>query len=57
MNDAKKEKAVKDIATILNGFTATEINEILFAVNDFCSQNFIFVLNNGEVLAGSHQCE
>lgn len=57
MNDAKKEKAVKDIATILNGFTATEINEILFEVNDFCSQNFIFVLNNGEALVNSRRCE
>lgn len=57
MNDAKKEKAVKDIATILNGFTATEINEILFEVNDFCSQNFIFVLNNGEAIANPRRCE
>ena len=32
VNDAKKEKAVKDIATILDGFTANEINEVPFAM-------------------------
>lgn len=30
----KKEKAVENIISILNGFTAVEIQEILFLVND-----------------------
>lgn len=57
MENSKKEKAVKDILAILDGFKANEINEILFKANTVCNENFIFVLNNGEVLAGSHQCE
>lgn len=57
MENSKKEKAVKDILAILDGFKANEINEILFKANTICNENFIFVLNNGEALVGSRQCE
>lgn len=40
----KKQKAVENIMSILNGFTATEIQEILFLVNDNCNANYVLVL-------------
>lgn len=46
VNDAKKEKAVKDIAAILDGFKANEINEVLFEVQRFCDANYVFDLKN-----------
>ena len=57
MDNSKKEKAVKDILAILDGFKANEINEILFRANTVCNENFIFVLNNEEALVNSRRCE
>lgn len=42
----KKEKAVENIISILNGFTAVEIQEILFLVNDKCNANYVLVLED-----------
>lgn len=55
--DAKKEKAVKDIVAILDGFKANEINEVLFEVQRFCDANYVFDLKNAEEPANFHQCE
>ena len=57
VDDAKKEKAVKDIATILDGFTANEINEVLFEVQTFCNANYVFDLKNAKGPANFHPCE
>ncbi|WP_172602470.1 hypothetical protein [Phascolarctobacterium faecium] len=43
--ETKQQKAVKDITSILNGFTASEIQEVLFSVNEECSANYVLVLD------------
>lgn len=48
MEDARKEKAVKDILAILDGFTANEINDILFEAQSFCNVNYVFDLKNAK---------
>ncbi len=48
MEDARKEKAVKDILTILDGFRADEINEILFKAQGFCNINYVFDLKSAK---------
>lgn len=50
----KKQKAVENIMSILNGFTATEIQEILFSVNEECSANYVLVLD--EKVASGDSC-
>lgn len=40
----KTQKAVENITSILNGFTAAEIQEILFLVNEKCNANYVLVL-------------
>ena len=42
--ETKQQIAVKDITSILNGFTASEIQEVLFLVNEKCNANYVLVL-------------
>jgi hypothetical protein len=52
--ETKQQKAVKDITSILNGFTASEIQEVLFSVNEECSANYVLVLD--EKVASGDSC-
>lgn len=51
----KTQKAVENITSILNGFTAAEIQEILFLVNEKCNANYVLVLEKKEQLEDSDQ--
>ena len=51
----KTQKAVENITSILNGFTAAEIHEILFLVNEKCNANYVLVLEKKVQLEDSDQ--
>lgn len=51
----KTQKAIENITSILNGFTAAEIQEILFLVNEKCNANYVLVLEKKVQLEDSDQ--
>lgn len=50
------KKTAEQMAMMLNGFTAMDIQNVLFEVQEICGANYVLALKQ-EAVADSHQSE